>query len=95
MIRFFEYNWQVRDEWFAWCRQWPDEELTKERNGGVGNILHTLFHIAEVEYSWLRGMQGKEDIVSRFEDYGSLDQVKAFSDRCRNECADFIPFNRY
>ncbi|MCI3987172.1 damage-inducible protein DinB, partial [Bacillus vallismortis] len=21
MIKFFEYNWQVRDQWFTWCHQ--------------------------------------------------------------------------
>ncbi|MER2155759.1 MAG: DinB family protein, partial [Solibacillus sp.] len=63
MLNFFKYNWQVRDEWFDWCSQLSNEELKKERTGGVGSILYTLFHIIDVEYSWLRAIQGKEDIV--------------------------------
>ena len=60
LINFFEYNWQVRDEWFNWCKQLPNVELLKERTGGLGSILYTLFHIIDVEYSWVRGIQGKE-----------------------------------
>lgn len=66
MIKFFTYNWQVRDEWFDWCNQLTIEELLKDRRGGVGNILYTLFHIIDVEYSWIRGIQGKEDVAFQF-----------------------------
>ena len=31
MINFFKYNWQVRDEWFNWCKQMPIEELLKDQ----------------------------------------------------------------
>jgi uncharacterized damage-inducible protein DinB len=36
MLQLFHYNWQVRDEWFEWCRQLLEEELLRERTGGVG-----------------------------------------------------------
>ena len=85
MIKFFEYNWQVRDEWFDWCNQLTPDELLKDRRGGVGNILYTLFHIIDVEYSWIRGIQGKEDIVFQFADYKTLEKVKSLSDTLRNE----------
>ena len=29
MIKFFEYNWQVRDEWFDWCNQLTPNELIR------------------------------------------------------------------
>lgn len=60
MIKFFEYNWQVRDQWFTWCNQLTTEELLKNHLGGVGSILYTLFHIIDVEYSWVRAIQGKK-----------------------------------
>ena len=74
IIKFFEYNWQVRDEWFDWCKQLTIEELLMNRKGGVGNILYTLFHIIDVEYSWIRGIQGKEDVVFQFADYNTLEK---------------------
>lgn len=43
LIKFFVYNWQVRDEWFDWCNQLTIKELLKNRIGGVENILFTLF----------------------------------------------------
>ncbi|MDQ0232609.1 putative damage-inducible protein DinB [Metabacillus malikii] len=43
VIKFFEYNWQVRDEWLNWCNQLTTEDLLKERLGGVGSILYTFF----------------------------------------------------
>lgn len=33
MIKFFEYNWQVRDEWFDWCNQLTPDELLKDCRG--------------------------------------------------------------
>ena len=53
MLKLFEYNWQVREEWFTWCEDVPEEELLNNRVGGVGSILYTLFHIIDVEYSWI------------------------------------------
>lgn len=93
MINFFEYNWQVRDEWFDWCNQLSNEDLIKERTGGVGSILYTLFHIIDVEYSWLRGIQGKEDVAVEFDDYNTLEKVKSLSDRFQNEIAEFLIIN--
>ncbi|QDS37766.1 DinB family protein [Brevibacillus brevis] len=90
MKMFFQYNWQVRDEWMEWCKQLSSDELLRERTGGAGTILYTLFHIADVEYSWLRGVQGKPDIQVSYEDYKSLEKVKALSDAWRIELRDFI-----
>ena len=93
MIKFLEYNWQVRDEWFDWCNQLTITELLKDRIGGVGNILYTLFHIIDVEYSWIRGIQGKEDVVFQFDDYNTLEKVKSLSDKLRNEIVEFFKEN--
>lgn len=90
MKDFFEYNWQVRDEWIDWCKQLPNEDLLKDRTGGVGSILYTLFHIIDGEYSWVRGIQGKEDIVVEFNDYNTVEMVKFLSDTFRNEIAEFL-----
>ncbi len=90
LILFFEYNWQVRDEWFEWCNQLSNEALIKDRTGGVGSILYTLFHIIDVEYSWLRGIQGKEDVVVEFADYDTPEKVKSLSDTFRLEIAEFL-----
>ena len=60
---------------------------------GVGNILFTLFHIIDVEYSWIRGIQGKEDVVFQFDDYNTLEKVKTLSDKLRNEIAEFLKSN--
>lgn len=93
IIKFFEYNWQVRDEWFDWCKQLTIEELLMNRKGGVGNILYTLFHIIDVEYSWIRGIQGKEDVVFHFADYNTLEKVKSLSDKLRIEIVEFLRTN--
>lgn len=90
LINFFKYNWQVRDEWFEWCNQLSNEELIKDRTGGVGSILYTLFHIIDVEYSWIRGIRGKEDVVFQFANYNTLEKVKSLSHKLRYEIAEFI-----
>ncbi|TQR24459.1 DinB family protein [Bacillus safensis] len=93
MNTFFEYNWQVRDEWVNWCNQLTTEELLQDRIGGVGSILYTLFHIIDVEYSWIRGIQGKEDVVLDFDDYKTLAKVKTLSTTLRHEIVEFLKSN--
>ena len=93
MRKFFEYNWQIRDEWFDWCMQLTTDQLNKKRVGGTGSILYTLFHIIDVEYSWVRGIQGKEDIIYTFNDYETLEKVRALSVELRIEIADFLKTN--
>lgn len=90
MKKFFKYNWQVRDEWFKWCHQLTHEELLKIRQGGMGSILHTLFHIVEVEYSWMRGILGEEDHPFYFEDYATLQKIEILSSQLRTEIAPFL-----
>lgn len=90
MIKLFQYNWMVRDDWFERLQQVPTEELLRSRIGGVGSILYTLFHIADVEYSWIRGIQGKPDIQFPFENYQTLQQVKELSDSWLQETKVFI-----
>lgn len=90
MIKLFQYNWMVRDEWFELCKQVPLEELLRKRIGGAGCMLYTLFHIADAEYSWVRGIQGKPDVPVRYEDCNTLEQVKGLSDRWRQETRSFL-----
>jgi uncharacterized damage-inducible protein DinB len=90
LIKFFQYNWQVRDEWFEWCKQLTTEDLLKNRIGGVGSILNTLFHIIDVEYSWIRAIQGKDDVVVQFNDYNTLEKVNSLSDTFRGEVVEFL-----
>jgi uncharacterized damage-inducible protein DinB len=86
----FRYNWQVRDEWFQLCKQLPVEELTRPRVGGVGSILRTLYHIVDVEQSWMRGLQGKPEFHEDPEKYSSLEQIQRLSEQCRPDLESFL-----
>lgn len=90
MKTLFEYNWQVRDDWFAWCRTIPEHELLHPRVGGVGGILQTLFHIVVVEYSWICDMTGHPDIENRYERQTSLDEVVSLSTSLHPIVKDFV-----
>lgn len=101
LLTLFRYNWQVRDEWFEWCRQLSAEELNSNRTGGVGGILETLFHIVDVEYSWICVIQGKEVKDPLFSDYDELDKVMALSEEYRRGLESFfqeewpVPYNEF
>ncbi|MGG6311718.1 DinB family protein [Paenibacillus macerans] len=90
MLKLFQYNWQVRDEWFAWCENVSAEELLRKRVGGVGSILQTLFHVADVEWSWIRTIQGKPDFEEDFKQYMSLELVKKLAASFHTEVEDFL-----
>jgi len=86
----YRYNWQVREEWYEWCGKLTEEELLKERTGGVGGILHTLFHIVDVEWSWIRVIQDLPDFQESFDDYGTLDKVRRLDESFRGDVRPFI-----
>ncbi|WP_018922632.1 DinB family protein [Salsuginibacillus kocurii] len=90
MIVLFQYNWQVREEWFDCCKQLSEEELLRPREGGVGSILATLLHIVDVEQSWIRGLEGKPDIEYQIESYPTLQAVRNASNDCRAEVEQFV-----
>ncbi|GLX71275.1 DinB family protein [Paenibacillus glycanilyticus] len=91
MIKLFEYNWQVRKDWFEWCAAVSHEELMKQRTGGIGYILPTLYHIVAVEYGWICGgiLQNPIEIPA-FGEIPSLKQIEQFSERCHSELAPFV-----
>jgi uncharacterized damage-inducible protein DinB len=90
MLTLFKYNWMLRDGWFNWCSTIPLEELHRERVGGMGSIIQTLFHIVDIEQSWIGDLTGREEVIYNFNDYNSLEIVKNFSTVCRTEIEDFI-----
>ncbi|AZN41321.1 DinB family protein [Paenibacillus albus] len=91
MLKLFQYNWQVRNDWFNWCETVDAEELMRRRTGGLGSILPTLYHIVAVEYGWLcGGIQERPIIIPSFEEIASLQRIKDFSARCHQEVASFV-----
>lgn len=90
METLFRYNWMVREEWYRWCEELSEEELLRTRTGGVGSILQTLFHIVDVEWSWIRLLQGKPDFQESFDDYKSLEQVRILDSKFRPEVHNFV-----
>ena len=56
----------------------------------VGGILYTLFHIIDVEWSWIRVLQGKPDFQESFEGYQSLEKVKELDALFKKEVEEFV-----
>jgi len=90
MQTFFRYNWIVREDWYHWCEELSEEELLQSRTGGMGSILHTLFHIVDVEWSWIRLLQGKPDFQENFDHYKSLDKVRKLDAEFHLEVENFV-----
>lgn len=80
----------VREEWYRWCEEVSEEELLQKRTGGMGSILHTLFHIVDVEWSWIRLLQGKTDFQENFDHYKSLVKVRELDAKFHLEVEDFM-----
>lgn len=90
MKTLFQYNWMVRDEWYQWCESVNEQELLQTRTGGVGGILKTLFHIADVEWSWMMILQGKPAGLEDFEEFNSLEKVRGLDSKYRQEVEVFV-----
>jgi uncharacterized damage-inducible protein DinB len=52
--------------------------------------LHTLFHIVDVEWSWIRLLQGKTDFQESFDGYRSLNQVRKLDAELHLEVENFV-----
>jgi uncharacterized damage-inducible protein DinB len=90
MINLFSYNWQVRDEWFEWCRNVPIEEITKERKGGMHNFLHNLLHVINCERIWISRMHGKPVPKKDYNHSTSLEEVIIFSNETKEMTQQFL-----
>lgn len=90
MKKLFEYNWQVREDWFDWCKQFSTEQLLENRTGGFGNILHTLLHIVVVEYDWIQDLTGGKiaDIIP--ENFKTIEDVIDLHNSWHGEIAQFV-----
>lgn len=90
MKTLFRYNWMIRKDWYHWCEELCEEELLQNRTGGMGSILRTLFHIVDVEWSWIRLLQGKTDFQESFDNYKSLKKVKKLDKEFHLEVKNFV-----
>ena len=86
----FLYNWQIREDWFKWCETISNEELLKRRVGGMGSIIHNLFHVIDCEQIWINQMQGTPVIMKDINLVSSLEDVKEFSNLTKSETLNFI-----
>ncbi len=90
MLFLFQYNWQVRNEWFDWCESLTEEALLRRQTGGMGSFLQTLFHIVDVEGSYIREMSGLADLTPKFEDYKTLKQIRELSEQYHEDAAHYL-----
>ncbi|MFP7494666.1 DinB family protein [Terribacillus saccharophilus] len=90
MQLFFKYNWMIREDWYCWCEKLSEDELLRNRTGGQGSILHTLFHIVDVEWSWIRRLQGKSDHQPSFDRHNSLEMIRKLDAAFHLEVDDFV-----
>ncbi|RXJ04559.1 damage-inducible protein DinB [Anaerobacillus alkaliphilus] len=90
MIELFNYNWQVRNDWFTWCGTLSVEELTKKRVGGIGSILHTLYHVVNCEQLWINQMLGKPVLTRDMNTIVTLEEVIRFSEETKLNTLEFL-----
>lgn len=90
MLEMFLYNWQIRNDWFEWCLDLSFEELTKKRIGGMGSILHNLYHVIDCEQLWINQMNSTPVIESNIDLITNLEDVINFSNESKQNTYDFI-----
>jgi uncharacterized damage-inducible protein DinB len=90
LLDLFLYNWQVRDDWFNWCKSIPQKELVTERNGGMGSILKNLVHVIDCELLWINHMLPEPQHYPEKDSISSLDEVIKYSDFTKKITEEFI-----
>lgn len=84
------YNWQVREDWFNWCKSLPEEELRAERIGGMGSILKNLIHVIDGELIWINYMLEKPRVYPEKNSISNLDDVIKFSNFTKKVTENFL-----
>ena len=79
MHYFFEYNWQVRNAWFALCKTIPRNILYEKRIGGIGCFAETFFHIVKVEYDWICDLQQQPIRDLDFQNFQNFEDIVQLS----------------
>ncbi|MAE83423.1 MAG: damage-inducible protein DinB [Flammeovirgaceae bacterium] len=90
MKHFFEYNWQIRDEIIELCKDLSHEDLFRKRQGGLGSIAETFYHIIKVEHNWIRDLQAKSILENVFHDFTSFNQIIELSRTLRPEIKEYV-----
>ena len=79
-MELFHYNWQVRDEWFVWCKEIEEAEWTKERIGGMKSFKETLLHIIDAELTWANYARDTKVIYNNRESLKMLEDIRGYSE---------------
>ena len=91
MTFFFKYNWMIRDEWFSLLGNVSQVELAKQRIGGTGSILRTLFHIIHVEHNWICDLKKVPILNLEYDSYSDdLDKIIQLSQELHGDVKSYI-----
>lgn len=52
--------------------------------------MQTLFHVVDVEWSWIRSLQGKQDFEEGFDKYNTLEAIMDLDKLFRPEVEQFV-----
>ncbi|SYX83024.1 protein of unknown function [Paenibacillus alvei] len=52
--------------------------------------MPTLFHVVDVEWSWIRVLQGKKDFEEGFEKYNTLEKISQLDEQFRPDVEEFV-----
>ena len=90
MVDLIQYNWDVREDWFAWCESLGDEDFHKERIGGMKSFRETLIHIIDCELLWLNTILGDRITYEGRESIYHLDEIRQYSGYVQLKTKTFI-----
>ena len=90
MVEIFQYNWQVREDWFRWCETISEEELRKERTGGMKSILHNLYHVIDCEQLWINQLRQQPVIQKDIHSITRLAEIIDFANETKTATEEFL-----
>lgn len=79
MLDLFQYNWQVREDWFSWCESISEGDLHLSRIGGMGSIFNNLVHVIDCELLWVNSILEETHVYDAKASISSLDEVISYS----------------
>lgn len=80
----------IIEEWIEWCDRLSKEELNKRRTGGMGSILHNLFHVIDCEQLWINQLQETVITQKNMKAITNSDEIKEFSNSTKKVSKRFI-----
>lgn len=92
LLSLLDYNAWANEEYLNQIRELPADEVTKQRESLMNNILNSVNHLLVIDKVWMAHMQGKTHSFEKLQTviHENLDDFQAAKKKMDQEIRDYV-----